>query len=326
MGMLLDGKWIDEDVNMTEGAGGFQRPVSTFRGFIGSADFPPEAGRYHLFTAPSCPWAHRTVIARHIKRLDPFVAWSQSDQPRHEGWAFSSGIGDLKPVDGRFHLHQLYTAADPGFTGRVTVPVLWDRKTRNIVNNESAEILRMFNTAFEDLAEPSLDLYPAALRHEIDAVNAFIYEHVNNGVYRCGFARSQEAYDQAFDKLFAGLDDTEERLGRQRYLAGSTITEADIRLFTTLVRFDTVYHGHFKCNRQRIADYPNLWNYLLDLYRTPGFGETVDMPRIKFGYYGEQPHINPTGIVPRGPVLGFTSVHDRNRFQEVPLGTGGAHA
>lgn len=317
MGMLLDGKWIVEDVNMTEGAGGFQRPRSTFRGFIGSVEFPPEAGRYHLFTAPSCPWAHRTVIARGLKRLGPFIAWSQSDRPRREGWAYSSGIDDLKPVDGQFHLHQLYTAADPGFTGRVTVPVVWDRKTRKIVNNESAEILRMFNSAFGDLAEPSLDLYPAGLQDEIDAVNAFIYEQVNNGVYRCGFAKSQEAYDQAFEKLFAGLDNTEERLGNQRYLAGNRITEADIRLFTTLVRFDSVYYGHFKCNQQRIADYPNLRNYLLDLYQTPGFGETVDLSRIKFGYYGEQRHINPTGIVPRGPVLDFCEVHNRDRFERV---------
>jgi hypothetical protein len=203
MGMLLDGKWIDQDVNMTGGKGAFQRPASTFRSAIGSSEFPAEPGRYHLFTGPSCPWAHRTVIARKLKRLEPFIAWSQADLPRDEGWTFSSGIDDLKPVDGKFHLHRLYTAASADFTGRVTVPVLWDRKKRTIVNNESAEILRMLNDAFKDVAEPSIDLYPARLRDEIDATNEFVYVNINNGVYRCGFAKSQEAYDEAFDTLFA---------------------------------------------------------------------------------------------------------------------------
>lgn len=314
MGMLLEGEWIERDLSMTEDTGAFQRPRSTFRASLGSSEFPDEPGRYHLFTAPSCPWAHRAVIARSLKQLDPFVSWSQSDRPRREGWAFSSGIDDLEPVNGVFYLHQLYAAADPRFTGRVTVPVLWDRKARTIVNNESADILRMFNSAFERCGEKSVDLYPAYLHAEIEAVNAFVYDHINNGVYRCGFAKSQDAYDRAFEKLFAGLDETETRLGRARYLVGGAITEADIRLFTTLVRFDSVYHGHFKCNRQRIADYPNLWNYLLDLHQTPGFGETVNLARIKFGYYGEQRHINPTGIVPLGPAIDFTAPHDRRRF------------
>lgn len=314
MGMLLDGEWVDRDVEMTGEAGSFQRPRSIFRGVVGSDQFQAEAGRYHLFTAPSCPWAHRTVIARGLKRLEKIVSWSQSDRPRRQGWAYSAGIDHLRPAGDDFHLHQLYVAADPGYTGRVTVPVLWDRGTATIVNNESAEILRMFNNAFDGVAAPAPDLYPADRRDEIDAVNDFIYESVNNGVYRCGFAKSQDAYDRAFDKLFAGLDETETRLGRARYLVGGAITEADIRLFTTLVRFDSVYHGHFKCNRQRIADYPNLWNYLLDLHQTPGFGESVNLPRIKFGYYGEQRHINPTGIVPLGPAIDFTAPHDRRRF------------
>ncbi|MDB6179643.1 glutathione S-transferase family protein [Paracoccus sp. Z330] len=311
MGMLLDGSWVNDDPEMTGQGGTFQRPHSTFRAAIGDADHPAEAGRYHLFTAPTCPWAHRTLIARRIKKLEAIISVTEADQPKHQGWTFSDGIDDLQPVNGKLYLHQVYSTVVPDFTGRVTVPVLWDRKTHSIVNNESSDILRMLDSAFNDIAPASFDYYPAPLREQIDALNSTLYDTINNGVYRCGFAKSQEAYDAAFDALFSALDTLDDRLGRSRYLIGDQITECDIRLFTTLVRFDAVYVSHFKCNRNRISDFEHLGQYLRDLYQTPGFGDTVDMPQIKRGYFAEHRHINPTGIIPQGPALDFTAPHDR---------------
>lgn len=316
MGMLVSGKWVDDDRGLVNDKGAFVRARSSFRRAVGDAEFPAEAGRYHLFAGPSCPWAHRTVIGRKIKKLTEIVGLSQAEPTRPEGWCFAEGIDELEAADGRFDLHRLYTAAEPSYTGRVTVPVLWDRKSKTIVNNESSEILRMFNHAFADIAETSIDLYPEDRRDEIDAVNAFVYENVNNGVYRCGFATGQAPYEAAFKSLFKALDELEKRLGNSRYLVGNALTEADIRLFTTLVRFDAAYYPLFKCNLRRIADYHNLHNYLLDLYQTPGFGDTVDMERIKHGYYFEAGRrINPYGIIPLGPELDFDAPHDRGKFQ-----------
>ena len=317
MGMLVNGVWHDEDPPTTGADGSFVRVESGFRDRVtrdGSSGFKAGAGRYYLVTAPSCPWAHRTVLIRQLKGLEDTIPISQSDLPKGQGWAYSRGFDDLRPVDGVFHVHQVYSAARPGFNGRATVPVLWDRETRTIVNNESSEIIRMLNSEFDEFGNAALDLYPAALRDAIDETNAFVYEAINNGVYRCGFARTQAAYEQSFRKLFAALDSLEQRLGRQRYLVGDRFTEADLRLFPTLVRFDAVYYSHFKCNLRRLADYPNLWNYTRDLYQVPGVAETVSIDHIKRHYYGSQRQVNPTGIVPIGPTIDFAAPHDRNRF------------
>lgn len=311
MGMLLDGRWTDEDPRMNGTGGTFQRPRSTFRASIGDSTHPPEPGRYHLFTSPTCPWAQRTVIARRLKRLEGIISLTEADRPKHQGWTFSEGLDKFQPEAGRMYLHRVYAAADPGFTGRVTVPVLWDRRSEVIVNNESSEILRMLDTAFDDIAPASPSLCPASQKAEIDEMNAWLYEAVNNGVYRCGYAKTQAAYEQAFTTLFAALDRLDARLARQRYLMGDAITVCDVRLFTTLVRFDAVYLVHFKCNRNRISDFLNLGPYLRDLYQTSGFGDTVDMPRIKHGYFAEHRHINPSGLVPLGPELNFEAPHGR---------------
>jgi len=280
----------------------------------GSSGFGAEAGRYCLVTAPSCPWAHRTVLMRKLKGLENTIAILQSDLPKGEGWAYSRGLDDLRPVNGVFHVHQVYSAARADFTGRATVPVLWDLKTHTIVNNESSEIIRMLNFEFNEFGNATLDLYPEPLRDAIDQTNSFVYEAVNNGVYCCGFARTQAAYEQAFRKLFAALDSFEERLGRQRYLVGDDFTEADLRLFPTLVRFDAVYYSHFKCNLRRIADYHNLSNYTRDIYQMPGVAKTVDIPGIKLGYYGGMRNLNPSGIIPLGPDLAFSLPHDRGEL------------
>ena len=317
MGMLVNGVWHDEDPPTTGADGSFVRVESGFRDRVtrdGSSGFKAGAGRYYLVTAPSCPWAHRTVLIRQLKGLEDTIPISQSDLPKGQGWAYSRGFDDLRPVDGVFHVHQVYSAARPGFTGRATVPVLWDRETRTIVNNESSEIIRMLNSEFDEFGNAALDLYPAALRDAIDETNAFVYEAINNGVYRCGFARTQAAYEQSFRKLFAALDSLEQRLGRQRYLVGDRFTEADLRLFPTLVRFDAVYYSHFKCNLRRIADYHNLSNYTRDVYQMPGIAETDDIPRIKLGYYGGMRNLNPSGIIPLGPELDFSAPHDRGRL------------
>jgi len=322
MDMLVNGIWHQEDtpreaLRMADGDGSFVRPESGFRDHVtrdGSSGFKAEAGRYVLVTAPSCPWAHRTVLMRKLKGLESAIGILQSDLPKGEGWAYSRGLDDLEPIDGVFHVHQVYIAARPDYTGRATVPVLWDRETRTIVNNESSEIIRMLNSEFDEFGDAAVDLYPEALRSAIDPINAFIYETINDGVYRCGFARSQQAYEASFRKLFAALDEIEQRLGRQRYLVGDRFTEADLRLFPTLVRFDAVYYSHFKCNLRRIADYHNLSNYLREIYRMPGVAETVDMAGIKLGYYGGMRNLNPSGIIPLGPELDFAAPHDRGRF------------
>lgn len=316
MGMLVNGVWFDEDPPAASN-GSFVRPDSAFRDRVtrdGSSGFKAELGRYQLITAPSCPWAHRTVLMRKLKRLEVAIPLLESDLPKGHGWAYSRGFDDLHPLDDVFHVHQVYTAARPDYTGRATVPVLWDRKTRTIVNNESSEIIRMLNSDFDEFGDPSLDLYPKPLRAEIDSVNELVYGAINNGVYRCGLAKGQVAYEEAFRRLFDALDEIETRLGRTRYLVGDRFTEADLRLFVTLVRFDTVYYVLFKCNRRRIAEYHNLSNYLRDIYQMPGVAETVDIPRIKLGYYGGMRHINPTGILPLGPELDFAAPHDRGRL------------
>ena len=270
-----------------------------------------------LVLPDTCPWAHRTLIFRKLKGLEEIIPvsvvhWHMGE----EGWAFEDGPGVVADsVNGAQHLHQVYTAAKPDYTGRVTVPVLWDKQKRTIVSNESAEIIRMFNAAFDGITGNRRDFYPKDLRGEIDAVNETVYHKVNNGVYKAGFATSQEAYEEAFDALFTTLDELEARLSKQRYLAGSRMTEADWRLFTTLVRFDPVYHGHFKCNLKRLVDYPNLWDYTRELYQVPGVAETVNLFHIKHHYYESHPTVNPTGIVPKGPELDFTAPHGRDALK-----------
>jgi len=324
MGLLVNGVWQQEEppdgaLRVTSHDGSFVRPESGFRDRVtsdGSSGFKAEAGRDVLVTAPSCPWAHRTVLMRKLKGLEGAVAIMQSDLPKGEGWAYSRGLDELEPIEDVFHVHQVYTAARSSFTGRATVPVLWDRKTRTIVNNESSEIVRMLNLEFDEFGDGAVDLYPQALRSEIDSINGFIYETINDGVYRCGFAKSQQAYETSFHALFAALDEIERRLGHQRYLVGGCFTEADLRLFPTLMRFDTVYYSHFKCNLRRIADYHNLSNYLRDIYQMTGVAATVDMQGIKLGYYGGMPNLNPNGIIPLGPELDFSAPHDRGQFAQ----------
>jgi putative glutathione S-transferase len=316
MGQLVEGKWTSEDLRRIDAKGAFVRPDSVFRDRVrdaADAPFPAEKNRYHLFVAKNCPWAHRTEIVRRMKKLEEVISVTYADMPRTEGWAYSMGIDELQPVDGVLRLHQVYTAAKPDYTGRATVPTLWDRKHHTVVNNESSEIIRMLNSEFSRWADNALDLYPEALRTDIDAINAYVYERVNNGAYRCGFAKSQQAYEEAFRRLFDALDALEERLSARRFLVGNLVTEADVRLYTTLVRFDAAYHGLFKCNLRRIEDYPNLSNYLRDLYQRLGFGDTTDIDAIKRGYYANR-DINPTGIVPIGPALDFNRPHDRGRF------------
>ncbi|MEJ8838047.1 glutathione S-transferase family protein [Ramlibacter sp. AN1133] len=305
-GFLEKGKWHDGWYDTRASHGEFVRTTSRFRNWVsadGSTGFPAEAGRYHLYVSLACPWAHRTLVARALKGLEEAISVSVVEPVMTQGWAFSDDLPDH--LHGFAFLHQLYSAADPGYTGRVLVPALWDRKTRTIVSNESSEIIRMFNDAFSAHAKRDVDLYPAPLRGEIDRVNAYVYDHINNGVYRCGFATEQAAYERAFDRLFAALDWVESELADRPYLVGQEATEADWRLFTTLVRFDAVYVGHFKCNRNRIEDFPNLSRYLRRLYRTPGIAGTVDMGHIKRHYYLSHPHINPTRVVPAGPRLAF---------------------
>ena len=325
MGFMLDGKWNNDDQIPSDARGHFIRADSRFRHWItsdGSADpsgdkgFKAEPGRYHLFVSPSCPWAHRTVILRKLKKLEDVISMSNADRPKTEGWAYSEGIDDLKPgADGVFRLYQVYAASDPAYTGKVTVPTLWDRERRTIVNNESSEIIRMFNSAFKAWTDVGYDFYPQDLRAEIDRINDLVYSHFNNGVYRAGFARSQEAYEEAARKVFHCLDTLEGLLGTRRYLAGDRITEADWRVFPTLLRFDLVYYSHFKCNVRRIQDYPNLANYLRELYQWPGVKDTLDLQKIKAGYYSQR-NVNPTGIVPLGPTLDHLDrPHDRERLR-----------
>jgi putative glutathione S-transferase len=319
MGLLVDGVWRDQWYDTASTGGRFERKASTFRNWVtadgapgptGEGGFRAEPGRYHLYVALACPWAHRTLIGRALKGLEEAITVSVVDPHMgSEGWVFGDTPGATRdPIHNVRRLYEVYLAADPSYTGRVTVPVLWDRQRATIVSNESAEILRMLNGAFGGSGP---DLYPEALRAEIDAVNARVYDRVNNGVYKAGFATAQEAYANAFEALFAELDTLEGRLDRSRYLCGDRLTEADVRLFTTLVRFDAVYVGHFKCNKRRIADYPNLSNYLRDLYALPGVAPTVNLTHIKRHYYESHPTINPTRIVPLGPDLDFSAPNDR---------------
>ncbi|MBJ9976506.1 glutathione S-transferase family protein [Pseudomonas sp. S75] len=311
MGLLIDGRWHDQWYeNSKDGA--FRREDSQRRNALPLA----QAGRYHLYVSLACPWAHRTLIVRALKDLQPLisvsvVSWFMGEH----GWTFDTTQGSTgDALDGLDYLYQRYTRDDPHYSGRVTVPVLWDTQTQRIVNNESAEIIRLFNSDFDELTGNRLDLYPSALRGIIDALNERIYPAVNNGVYRAGFATSQRAYEQAFDEVFAELEHLESLLDRQRYLAGEYLTEADIRLFTTLIRFDAVYHGHFKCNLRRLVDYANLSNWLRELYQWPGIAQTVDMQHIQNHYYLSHKTINPNGIVPKGPQQDFDRPHDRERL------------
>ena len=286
---------------------------STFREQVtadGSFGFRSEPGRYHLYVSYACPWAHRTIIVRKLKALEDVVGMSVVDPIRdRRGWCFSAD--DPDPIRGFRYLSEAYLATDPSYDSRVTVPVLWDRQTSRIVNNESAEIIRMLNSEFDEWGDAQVDLYPRDLRAEIDSLNDLIYENVNNGVYKCGFARSQAAYEASFHPLFETLDALDKRLDENRYLLGEVLTEADWRLFTTLVRFDAVYFGHFKCNKRRIADYPNLFGYLRELYQMPHIADTVNMDHIKRHYYITHGSLNPSGIVPLGPDLDFTAPHGR---------------
>jgi len=318
MGQLVNGEWQTEALLAKNSNGKFKRQDSAFRHWLSSepgAKFPAEAGRYHLYVSYACPWAHRTLIFRALKGLEDMITvsavhWHMGDY----GWQFSPDDGLVDHLHGLDFMHQVYSAAKPDYSGRVTVPVLWDKKTNQIVNNESAEIIRMFNEAFDGLGAKPGNFYPKHLRSEIDAVNDRIYNDVNNGVYKSGFATSQSAYKEAVTALFDTLDWLERRLDNQPYLLGETITEADWRLFPTLLRFDPVYHGHFKCNRKMIHEYRNLWNYTKALYQHPGVKETVHLDHIKKHYYQSHPSVNPSGVVPVGPAIDFDSPHDRDRF------------
>lgn len=322
MGMLINGElaksWLDKELDEGE----FKRMESTFRNWItpdgsagptGDAGFKAEAGRYHLYVSDACPWAHRTVIFRVLKKLESIISISFVEaEMLDDGWTFSNE-GKYNDVLYNFrYVYELYLKADTNFTGQITVPILWDKKLKTIVNNESSEIIRMLNSAFNDFTDVNTDYYPETLRSEIDNINQPIYDNINNGVYRCGFAASQEAYNKAFDRLFGELDSVELILSKKRYLTGDKLTEADWRLFTTLIRFDAVYVGHFKCNKRRIVDYPNLSNFMRELYQMPGIANTVDIDYIKRHYYVSHTSINPTQIIPKGPEQDFNQPHDRS--------------
>jgi putative glutathione S-transferase len=319
MGLLIDGEWRDRWYDTKSTGGRFVRQESRFRDHVradGSTRFAPEAGRYHLYVSYACPWAHRTLVFRKLKGLEQAIGVSVVEPLMGaDGWSFGDAPGSTPDtVNHARFLRDVYLKADSRYTGRVTVPVLWDREHETIVSNESADIIRMLNGEFDAIGNAGVDFWPVELRDEIEAVNDFVYPHINNGVYRCGFATTQDAYEEAFSQLFFALDAVEERLGRQRYLVGDRLTEADWRLFTTLVRFDAVYVGHFKCNRNRIADFPNLSGYLRELYQVPGVRETVHMGHIKEHYYRSHTTINPTGVVPVGPRLDLDSPHGRDRL------------
>jgi glutathionyl-hydroquinone reductase len=305
-GYLENGQWHDGWYKTRATRGEFVRTTSAFRHWItadGSSGCNAEAERYHLYVSLACPWACRTLIARTLKGLQDVISVSVVEPVMTQGWCFSDALPDH--LHGFQYLHQLYSKADQQYTGRVLVPVLWDKKAHTIVSNESSEIIRMLNSGFGRLAKSDVDLYPASLREEIDRVNAFVYEDINNGVYRCGFATAQDAYERAFERLFSALDRVEGELGQRPYLVGEQATEADWRLFTTLARFDAVYFGHFKCNRNRLEDFPNISQYMRRLYLVPGIAATVNIDHIKRHYYMSHAHINPTRIVPVGPRLKF---------------------
>ena len=322
MGLLQEGKWVDQWYDTKASDGHFVRKSAQFRNWItpdgaagptGKGGFEAEAGRYHLYVSLACPWAHRTLIFRALKGLEDFISLSVVHWYMAEnGWTFEAGHGVIPDnVNDAKFMHQVYTNAKPDYSGRVTVPVLWDKTTGTIVSNESSDIIRMFNCAFDEIGALDGDYYPKILRTQIDELNDRIYNTLNNGVYRCGFATTQSAYEAAINPLFDTLDWLEAILSETRYLTGTSITEADWRLFTTLIRFDPVYVGHFKCNLRRIIDYPNLSNYVLDLYQQPGIAETVNMQHIKEHYYGSHETINPSRVVPMGPDIDLTQAHNR---------------
>lgn len=325
MGLLVDGKWHDVWYDTKTTQGRFERSKSQFRHWVtddgsagptGKGGFKAEPDRYHLYVSYACPWAHRTLIFRALRKLEAVISVSVVDYlMAEEGWTFYGTTGSTG--DALFDLkrmHEIYTQADPNYSGRVTVPVLWDKQRQTIVSNESSEMIRMLHTAFNAFGDDTFDFYPESLRKEIDEMNDFVYEQVNNGVYRAGFATTQAAYDEAAGGLFSALDQLEACLSRRRYLVGNRLTEADWRLFPTLVRFDPVYVSHFKCSLRRIVDYPNLWGYTRELYQMPGVAETVKMDHIKGHYYKSHQMINPTGVVPEGPAIDYWAPHDRNRF------------
>jgi putative glutathione S-transferase len=325
MGLLIAGKWHDQGYDTKKAGGEFVRESSKLRHWItpdgtsgpdGQPGLPAEQNRYHLYVSLACPWAHRVLMLRQLKGLNDLVSVSYtSPLMLDQGWSYYEGEGSSgDAINGvEFH-HQLYTLTDPDYTGRVTVPALWDKQQSRLINNESADLVRIFNSAFDELTGNRLDFYPESMRGIIDAVNGDVYENINNGVYKAGFATEQAVYDKHVTALFESLDRMEARLSKQRYLAGECLTEADIRLFATLIRFDAVYHGHFKCNIRRIEDYPNLANYMRELYQWPGMKQTVDFEHIKRHYYCSHTTINPTRIVPKGPVFSFEQPHDRERL------------
>jgi glutathionyl-hydroquinone reductase len=326
-GIFVDGVWHGQWYDTAKTGGRFVPTEPLYRNWVtpdgspgrsGQGGFPPEPGRYHLYVSLACPFAHRTVIFRKLKKLDSVISMSILEPVMGEqGWEFGSGPGTVPDtVNGKRRLGEVYLLADPRYTGRVSVPVLWDKERRTIVNNESPEIIRMLNSAFASYTDDRTDYYPLDLHTEIDRTNARVYRDVNIGVYRAGFATTQDAYEEGFRAVFATLDWIEERLSRQRFLVGDRLSEADWRLFTTLVRFDAVYYSHFKCNLRRIIDYPNLSNYLRDLYQAPGIAETVNLDHVKRHYYMSMPAINPTRIVPIGPKIDFAAPHDRGRFKK----------
>jgi len=332
VGGMVDGRWQEGEVAATNASGQFVRKEAQFRNWItpdgaagptGRGGFAAESGRYHLYVSLACPWASRTLILRAWKGLEKHIDVSVTHwRMGKQGWTFEPGEGVVPdPLHGVHYVHELYSRSDPHYTGKVSVPVLWDKRTHSLVNNESAEVIRMFNSAFDRIGATPGDYYPERLRGEIDAINQRVYETVNDGVYRSGFAKTQEAYEAAVVPLFETLDWLEQKLARSRFLVGNEPTEADVRLFTTLVRFDSVYHGHFKCNLRRLVDYPNLWAYTRDLYQWPGVAATVDFGHIKRHYYVSHTSLNPRQIVPLGPVLDWNEPPRREK-----LATGSARA
>lgn len=319
MGLLVDGKWQDKWYDTSKNGGKFERQASKFRDNVSNdedAKYPVESGRYHLYVSLACPWAHRALIFRKLKGLEEHIDVSVvHPEMLDNGWEFKEYPGSTgDKLYGFDYAHQIYTKAKPEITTRVTVPILWDKQTETIVNNESAEIIRIFNSGFNTLTSNDDDYYPEAFRQEIDDINEMVYHDINNGVYKAGFATTQKAYEEAVNALFHALDIVEERLSKQRYLVGSNITEADWRLFTTLIRFDAVYHGHFKCNKKQIADYPNIYGYMKELYQVPGVAETVNFDHIKRHYYFSHTMINPTQIIPVGPEQDLMSAHGRENI------------
>ena len=323
MGLLVEGKWHDQWYDTSASGGAFEREAAQLRNWItadgsagptGVGGFKAESGRYHLFVSLACPWAHRTLIFRKLKKLEDHITVSiVSPDMLDQGWTFNQDEGSTGDhLFGSTYLHQIYTRNKADYSGRVTVPILWDKQQNCIVSNESSEIIRMFNSAFNALTDDTQDFYPPNKLDEIETINHLVYDNINNGVYRCGFATSQAAYEEAYDKLFTALDKVEDILTQHRYLTGDQVTEADWRLFTTLIRFDAVYHGHFKCNRHRLEDYPAISNYVRELYQWAGVAETVDFFHIKRHYYFSHTMINPTQVVPVGPDIDYHRPHNRD--------------